>query len=293
MYHEIPYGGDRAAGTCLRPLGEVQRDDLPTSAATRSDRGLAGRPVLRNAGELRRLAAEALGTASLLAAIVGSGLVVAEGGDLPAQLFQHALVVGGVLTVLILTYGPVSGAHFNPCVTLVDAWFGGMRWGRAARYIAAQLIGAVAGTVFANVSLGHGAVAIATTGRPGLSMVMAEGAATAGLLIVIFGLVRSGGSRVVVAAAVGLYIAAAIVFTASNAFANPAVTLARLFTDSWTGIDPASVPAFLAGQAIGTVVAVALVGWLFQPDPAEASAVVVPVAGPPPEGAAQDGASGA
>jgi len=229
--------------------------------------------------EARRLVAEALGTASLLAAIVGSGIVVAEGGDAPVQLFQHAIVVGAALTALILTFGPVSGAHFNPAVTVADAWFGGMGWGRAARYLAAQLLGAVAGTVFTNVAFGLPAVTVATTLRPSLTMTIAEGAATAGLLVVIFGVVRSGGGRAV-AAAVGIYIAAAIMFTSSDAFANPAVTVARMLSDTWTGIHPASAPAFLAGQAGGTLAAIVLIGWLFAPRPDEATRVVVPAAAP-------------
>lgn len=225
--------------------------------------------------ELRRLAAEALGTAALLSAIVGSGIVVAQGGDAPARLVQHALVVGAALAALILAFGPVSGAQLNPAVTLVDAWFGGLSWARAGRYVAAQLAGAGAGTAFTNLSFDLPVVAVAATARPGWAMALSEGAATAGLLVVIFGLVRSGGGRVV-AAGVGLYIAAAIVFTSSDAFANPAVTLGRLLTDTWAGIAPASVPAFLAGQAGGALAAALLVGWLYDPAPAEAARVVVP-----------------
>lgn len=239
--------------------------------------------------ELRRLVAEALGTASLLAAIVGSGIVVGQGGEAPAQLFQHAIVVGAALTALILAFGPVSGAHFNPAVTLADAWFGGTRWARAARYVVAQLVGATAGTVFTNLTFGLPAVALATTPRPGMTMAAAEGAATAGLLVVIFGLIRAGGGRVV-AAAVGAYIAAAIMFTASDSFANPAVALARMLTDTWAGIAPQSVPAFLAGQAAGTVAAIALVGWLYHPQPREAAQVVVPTFNPPPNGDSPPGA---
>jgi glycerol uptake facilitator-like aquaporin len=231
--------------------------------------------------ELRRLVAEALGTASLLAAIVGSGIVVAEGGDAPSQLFQHAIVVGGALVALILAFGSVSGAHFNPAVTVADAWFGGMGWPRAGRYVAAQLVGAAVGTAFTNLTFDLSAISIATTARPGLAMAASEGAATAGLLVVIFGVVRMGGGRVV-AGAVGVYIAAAIMFTSSDAFANPAVTLARVLSDTWTGIAPMSVPAFLAGQALGTVAAIALIGWLYEPRPREAARVVVPTRETPP-----------
>jgi glycerol uptake facilitator-like aquaporin len=226
--------------------------------------------------ELRRLVAEALGTASLLAAIVGSGIVVSQGGDAPAQLFQHAVVVGAALAALILAFGPVSGAHFNPVVTLADAWFGGMRWARAGRYMGAQLLGAVCGTAFTNATFGLPVLEVATTARPGAAMVAAEAAATAGLVVVIFGLVRAGGGRSV-AAAVGLYIAAAIMFTSSDAFANPAVTAGRLLTDSWTGIAPASAPAFLAGQLLGVLGAILLVGWLYAPRAREAADVVMPV----------------
>jgi glycerol uptake facilitator-like aquaporin len=225
--------------------------------------------------ELRRLTAEALGTASLLAAIVGSGIVVAQGGDVPSQLFQHAVVVGAALTALILAFGPVSGAHFNPAVTVADAWFGGLPWPRAARYVAAQLVGAVTGTAFTNLAFGEGLAEVAMTTRPGAAMVASEAAATVGLLVVIFGLIRSGGGRAV-AGAVGAYIAAAIVFTSSDAFANPAVTVGRMLTDTWAGIAPASAPAFFAGQVLGTLVAIALVGWLYRPRPDEAARVVVP-----------------
>jgi glycerol uptake facilitator-like aquaporin len=226
-------------------------------------------------GELRRLVAEALGTAALLAAIVGSGIVVAQGGDPAAQLFQHAVIVGAALTALILAFGPVSGAHFNPAVTIADAWFGGLPWPRAGRYIVAQLLGAAVGTLFTNATFEIAVIEVATTSRPGLAMTAAEGAATAGLLVMIFGLVRSGGGRVV-AAGVGAYIAAAIVFTSSDAFANPAVTLGRTLTDTWTGISPGSVPTFLAGQIAGTIAAILLVHWLYAPGPEEAARVLIP-----------------
>lgn len=229
--------------------------------------------------DARRLVAEVLGTASLLAAIVGSGIVVAQGGDAPAQLVQHAIVVGAALTALILAFGPVSGAHLNPAVTLADAVFGGLSWPRAAAYIVAQLVGAGLGTMFTNLTFELPAVTLATTERASLAAAASEGAATAGLLVVIFGLIRSGGGRVV-AAAVGAYIAAAIVFTSSDSFANPAVTLARMLSDTWAGIAPSSVPAFLAGQAAGTVGAIALIGWLYHPRPDEAAQVVVPTSPP-------------
>lgn len=277
------------------------RSHHPTADA-RPARAAPASHQQRRGAELRRLTAEALGTASLLAAVVGSGIVVAQGGDAPAQLFGHAVVVGAALTALILAFGPVSGAHFNPAVTVADAWFGGLPWPRAARYVAAQLAGAVIGTVFTHATFGLQLVAVATTPRPGMGMAAAEAAATAGLLVVIFGLVRSGDGRVV-AGAVGAYIAAAIVFTASDAFANPAVTVGRVLTDTWTGIAAADVPTFLAGQAAGTLAGIALITWLYHPRPEEAARVVVPTADEPAvdragtadgaadAGAAEDGAT--
>ncbi len=237
----------------------------------------AARPPLVD--ELRRLTAEFVGTAFLLAAIVGSGIVTASDGAASAQLFQHSVVVGAALVALILTFGSVSGAHFNPVVTLVDAWFGGMPWWRVPSYLVAQITGAVLGVALTNVTFGGAVLEVSANPRDGLGLALAEGVATLGLLLVIFGVVRSGGGRAV-AGAVGAYIAAAIYFTASASFANPAVTLARALSDTYTGIAPASIPGFLAGQAIGLVLAVGLIAFLFAPDPDEAAEVVVPVEPP-------------
>lgn len=223
----------------------------------------------------RRLVAEALGTAGLLLAVVGSGITTGIDGPASAQLFQHAVVVGAALAALILTFGWVSGGHFNPAVTLLDAFFGGIGPGMAVGYVAAQVTGAVVGTVGANLLFGLPAVAIATTGRGGMALAASEAVATMGLLVVIFGVVRSGNTRAV-PAVVGTWIAGAIYFTSSAAFANPAVTLARVLTDTYTGIAPADVPAFLAGQAVAVLLAAPLIGWLFRPDPTVAGNVVVP-----------------
>lgn len=230
--------------------------------------------------ELRKLTAEALGTAFLLASIIGSGIVVQPfdgppGGPASMQLFVHAVIIGITLTALILTFGPVSGAHFNPAVTVVDAAFGGMPWKRASGYLVAQFLGAVIGTIATATSFGLPVVELATLERAGGGRVAAEVIATAGLILVIFGLVRSGSGSVV-APAVGAYIAGAIVFTASDAFANPAVTVARTLTDTYTAIAPGNVPGFLGGQALGAVVAALLVRWLFAPGPDQAARVVVP-----------------
>lgn len=223
----------------------------------------------------RRLAAELLGTAGLLLAIVGSGITAAVDGPESAQLFQHAVVVGAALGALIVTFGPVSGAHLNPSVTVVDALFGGLRPWMAVGYVLAQVLGGVIGVVGANLLFEAPAVALATTDRTGLALAASEGLATFGLLVVIFGVARSGNAHAV-PAAVGAWIGAAIYFTSSTSFANPAVTLARVLTDTYTGIAPAAVPGFLAAQVVGTGLATALIGWLFRPDRLVARDVVVP-----------------
>jgi glycerol uptake facilitator-like aquaporin len=231
----------------------------------------------------RKLVAEGLGTAFLLAAIVGSGIVVAAEPSSSAALFQHAVVVGLALSALIVTFGPVSGAHFNPVVTLADAIFGGLSKGLAAAYVGAQIVGAVVGTATTHLAFGEPLVALGTNDRLGLGTMSGEVVATFGLLVVIFGVVRSGNVGAV-PAAVGAYIGAAIMFTSSDAFANPAVTLARVLTDTWTAISPRSVPGFLLAQLLGAGLAVGLVAWLFRPDPQTAADVVVPH--PEPEHAA-------
>lgn len=223
---------------------------------------------------LRCLAAELLGTAGLLLAIVGSGIAAATDGAASAQLFQHAVVVGAALGALIVTFGSVSGAHFNPAVTAVDAVFGGLRPRLAAGYVAAQLAGALVGVMVANLLFDLPAVAMATTERAGFGLAASEGIATAGLLVVIFGVARSGATRAV-PAAVGAWLAAAIYFTSSTSFANPAVTVARMFTDTYTGIAPPGVPGFLAAQLVGAAAAAGLIAWLFRPDPALAADIVV------------------
>lgn len=222
----------------------------------------------------RRLAAELLGTAGLLLAIVGSGVAAASDEGTSAQLFPHAVVVGAALGALIMTFGSVSGAHFNPAVTLVDALFKGLGPWLAGGYVVAQLGGAVVGVVGANLLFGFPAVAVATTERAGWALAASEGVATAGLLLVIFGVARSGNTRAV-PAAVGAWLAAAIYFTSSTSFANPAVTVARVLTDTYTGIAPTGVPAFLAAQLVGAAAAAGLIAWLFRPDPELAADIVV------------------
>lgn len=215
---------------------------------------------------LRPVAAELLGTALLLVAIVGSGIAVESGvpdGTAPiALLFPHAIVVGLALAVIIRLLQPVSGAHLNPVVTLVDAALGARSWGSVPAYVTAQVAGAVTGVALTNALFGNAALELATTDRSGGTLVASEAVATFGLVLVIVGLVRTGSARAV-APAVGAYVAAAIVLTPSTSFANPAVTLARMLSDSYTGIAPGGVPGFIAGQVVGAGLA-ALVGrWLF------------------------------
>lgn len=223
----------------------------------------------------RRLAAEFLGTALLLVAIVGSGITASVDGAASAQLFWHAVVVGAALVALILAFGHVSGGHFNPAVTLVDALFGGLRATEAVGYVAVQTAGAMVGVVATNAMFAEPLVTLASTDRSGVHLAGSEALATFGLLVVIFGVVRSGNVRAV-PGAVGAYIGAAIYFTASASFANPAVTVARALSDTYTGIAPGGVVGFVAAQTVGALAAAAVIRWLFAPDPADAHQVVVP-----------------
>lgn len=223
----------------------------------------------------RRLAAELVGTAFLLAAIVGSGIAGSVDGPDSSKLFQHAVVVGAALAALIFTFGPLSGGHFNPVVTLVDAIFGGIPWRQAAGYVAVQIIGAVIGVAIANGMFGEPVLAVAATPRVGVELAVSEAVATFGLVVVVFGTVRLSNPSVV-PVAVGAYIAAVIYSTSSGAFANPAVTLGRMLTDTWTGMAPSGLRGFLAAQAVGALVAAALVAYLFHPSATEARRVALP-----------------
>lgn len=227
----------------------------------------------------RRLISEFVGTALLLVAIVGSGIATSVDGSASSQLFQHAVVVGAALAALIFAFGPVSGAHLNPSVTVADAVFGGLGRRMAVGYGAAQVGGALVGVALANVMFGELVYEVATVVRAGTDMFVSEAVATFGLLVVIFGTVRFHVPRVV-PVAVGAYITAAIFFTSSASFANPAVTLGRMFTGTWTGIAPAGVGYFLGGQALGTVLAISLVRYLYRPTAEQAAEVVLPHDGP-------------
>lgn len=227
-----------------------------------------------------RLVAEFVGTAFLLAGVVGSGIMAERlTDDVGLQLLQNAFATGGILVALILALGGASGAHFNPVVTLADRVFGGISTRHAAAYVAVQITGAALGVMVANLMFGLPAVEWSTKERTGLDLWTAEVVATLGLLLVIFGVVRSGRSSVA-AFAVGAYIGAAYYFTSSTSFANPAVTVARTMTDTFTGIDPTDVPAFIVAQLIGTAVALVTIRAIYPDIHSVAADVVVPMAEP-------------
>lgn len=209
--------------------------------------------------DVRSITAEFVGTAFLLAAVVGSG-IMAENltDDVGLQLLQNAFATAGVLTALILALGPASGAHFNPAVTIADRVFGGIDTPTAVAYIVAQTLGGIVGVLAANAMFDLAIIDWSTKDRSAGHLVFADGVATLGLLLVIFGVVRSGKSTVA-AFAVGGYIAGAYYFTSSTSFANPAVTIARMFSDTFAGIQPASAPGFIAAQLVATAVAVVLI----------------------------------
>ncbi len=212
----------------------------------------------------RRVVAEFAGTLLLLAAVVGSGIMGERlaGGNVALALLANAVATGVVLVAIILAFGPVSGAHLNPAVTLADAWQGGIPWREAAFYIGAQLAGAVAGVAVAHLMFGLPLFSASTHLRSGPAQIFSEFVATFGLLAVIWGCVRHRPSAVPYA--VGSYITGAYWFTASTSFANPAVTLARAATNTFAGIRPADVPAFLVAQLAGALCATLLFQWLLQ-----------------------------
>jgi glycerol uptake facilitator-like aquaporin len=221
----------------------------------------------------RRVAAEALGTAFLLAAVVGSGIMGEKlaGGNIGIALLANTLATGAALTTLIFAFGPISGAHFNPAVTLADASQGGISWSDAPAYIAAQVFGAFLGVGAAHLMFGEALLQVSQHARSGSGQLLSEFVATFGLLCIIWGCVRLRSQAVV---AVGLYITAAYWFTASTSFANPAVTLARAFTDTFAGIRPFDAPGFILAQLIGAFAATALFRWLAPSLSSEAKKVV-------------------
>jgi arsenate reductase len=226
----------------------------------------------------RRLFAEFLGSAFLAATVIGSGIAAAElsPGDTGLQLLENAAATAAGLATFILMFGPVSGAHFNPVVSLVDSAFGGLRWRHAAAYIPVQVAGCTVGAIVANAMFGLSAVSISTDQRASPAHLFAEVIATLGLLLVIFSLARTRRGNLA-AAAVGAYIGAAYFFTSSTSFANPAIDVGRMFSDTFAGIAPASVPAFMVAQLLGGVVAIAVIGTLYPGITAgEASEIMLP-----------------
>ncbi|MFN0279347.1 MAG: MIP/aquaporin family protein [Pyrinomonadaceae bacterium] len=211
----------------------------------------------------RRLVAEFIGTAMLLAAIVGSGIMAERlaGGNVAVALIANSIAIGAALVALISTFGPISGAHFNPAVTLSAAMNGAIKWKDAAEYFAAQITGALVGVAVANLMFDLPAFFVSTKVRTGASQWLGEFVATFGLIVVIAGSSRLQKSTVV-PFAVAAYIMAAIWFTSSTSFANPAVTIARMFSDTFTGIRPADAPAFIIMQIFGAIAATFVFRWL-------------------------------
>lgn len=224
----------------------------------------------------RRLIAEFLGTAFLLAAVVGSGIMgerLAQ-GNAAIALLANTLATGAALVALILTFGPISGAHFNPAVTLSDALQGGLKWREVAAYISAQMIGAFTGVATAHMMFGLPLFSASTHARAGMRQAFSEFVATFGLLAVIWGCVRFRSAMVPFA--VAAYITAGYWFTASTSFANPAVTLARSATDTFTGIRPIDAPGFILAQLAGAMAATFVFRWLAPAFSSEADAIVIP-----------------
>jgi len=226
----------------------------------------------------RRLFAEFMGSAFLAVTVIGSGIAAAQlsPGDVGLQLFENAAATATGLFTFILIFGPVSGAHFNPVVSLVDASFGGLRWRHALAYAPAQVAGCIAGAVAANAMFALPAISISTHHRASPSHLFAEVIATLGLLLVIFSLARTRRGALA-PAAVGAYIGAAYFFTSSTSFANPAIDVGRMLSDTFAGIAPASVPAFVLFQLVGGAVAIFAIRTLY-PDigPDEAAEIMLP-----------------
>jgi len=222
----------------------------------------------------RRLASEAIGTAFLLATVVGSGIMAERlaGGNVAIALLANTVATGAGLVALILTFGPVSGAHFNPAVTLADAAVGGLAWRDVLPYMIAQVLGAFFGVATAHVMFSDAIFSASQHVRSGPAQLVSEFVATFGLLSVIWGVSRRHGHYTPFA--VGAYITAAYWFTASTSFANPAVTLARAASDTFAGIRPADAPGFIVAQLVGAAAATALFRWLVPSLPQTAGRVV-------------------
>jgi arsenate reductase len=226
----------------------------------------------------RRLFAEFLGSAFLAATVIGSGIAATQlsPNDVGLQLLENSAATATGLFTFILMFGPVSGAHFNPVVSLVDAAFGGLRWRHAFSYIPAQIVGCITGAIAANLMFSLSAISISTHHRATGAHLFAEVIATLGLLLVIFSLARTKRGNLA-PAAVGAYIGAAYWFTSSTSFANPAIDIGRMFSNTFAGLAPASVPSFIVFQLIGGAIAIAVIRTL-HPDITsdEAAEIMVP-----------------
>jgi glycerol uptake facilitator-like aquaporin len=243
----------------------------------------------------RRLTAEFLGSAFLAAVVIGSGIAAQRlsPGQTGLQLLENAAATAAGLFAIILMFGPVSGGHFNPVVSFVDAAFGGLSWRDAAAYLPAQVAGCIAGAVAANLMFALPAVSISARHRATPAHFLSEIIATLGLLLVIFALARSGRARSA-PAAVGAYIGAAYWFTSSTSFANPAITIGRMFSNTFAGIAPSSVPSFIGAQILGGVVAVVVIRALYPAiTPEQAAGIIVPRPGDVARAAARAGYDGA
>jgi len=213
--------------------------------------------------DMRKLAAEFIGTAFLVTGVVGSGIMAERlSTDVGLQLLENAFATAGILLALILALGPVSGAHFNPVVTIAERVRGTITSAEVGGYIAAQILGGIAGVMAANVMFDLEAINISDKDRSGFSLMFSESLATIGLLIVIYGVVTVGRPTLAAATVAG-YIGGAYWFTSSTSFANPAVTIARTMSDTFAGIDPANAVGFIAAQIIGASVGIPLFRWLF------------------------------
>ncbi len=234
---------------------------------------MTGQPPLA-----RRLLAELLGSAFLAALVIGSGIAAQtlSPNDVGLQLFENAAATAAGLFTIILMFGPVSGGHFNPVVSLADASFGGIGWRDALVYIPAQVAGCVLGAIVANGMFSLAAISISTHHRASPAHLFSEAIATAGLLLVIFSLARTKRASTI-PAAVGAYIGAAYFFTSSASFANPAISIGRMFSNTFAGIAPASLPGYIVAQLVGGACAILLVRVLYTDvTPAEAAEILMP-----------------